>query len=75
MSSRLTPLKPLKVIKILHQLGFQKIRQHGSHAYYRHPDGRATVVPIHKGEDIGKGLMKKILQDVEVAWEDFIRYK
>ena len=56
-------------------MGFQQIRQEGSHVYFRHPDGRATVVPVHKGEDIGKGLIKKILQDIEISWEHFIEYK
>ena len=69
--SRLIPLKPIEVIRILERLGFSRIRQRGSHIYMRHPDGRATVVPFHKGEDIGKGLLKKILQDTELAWEEF----
>ena len=34
--SRLTPLKPIQVIRILRALGFEKIRREGSHAYYRH---------------------------------------
>ena len=75
MSPRLTPLKTLKVIQILHKLGFEKIKQHGSHIYFRHPDGRSTAVPMHRGEDIGKGLIKQILQDIETSWENFIQYK
>ncbi|MBI4208820.1 MAG: type II toxin-antitoxin system HicA family toxin [Deltaproteobacteria bacterium] len=71
--SRLIPLKPTQIIRILHRLGFQKIRQEGSHIYLSHLDGRAAVVPMHKGEDIGKGLIKKILQDVEMTWDEFIK--
>jgi predicted RNA binding protein YcfA (HicA-like mRNA interferase family) len=73
--SRLTPLKPTEVIRILSHLGFEKIRQKGSHIYFRHPDGRATVVPFHKGEDIGKGLLNAILKDIELSWEEFISAK
>lgn len=73
--SRLTPLKAIQVIRILSKLGFERIRQRGSHIYFRHPDGRATVVPFHKGEDISRGLMRKILQDIEIPWEDFEQYK
>jgi len=29
--------------------GFLNIRIKGSHHFLRHPDGRATVVPIHAG--------------------------
>jgi predicted RNA binding protein YcfA (HicA-like mRNA interferase family) len=71
--TRLRPLKPTIIIRTLHKLGFEPIRQRGSHIYFRHPDGRATVVPFHKGEDISKGLLKKILQDIELSWEEFLR--
>jgi len=72
---RLTPLNPSVVVKILQRLGFQKIRQKGSHIFFLHRDGRATVVPFHKGEDIPKGLLKKILQDIDTEWENFIKCK
>ena len=73
--SRLTPLKPVVVIRILKHLAFEPIRQRGSHIFFRHSDGRTTVVPFHKGEDISKGLLRKILQDIETDWETFISYK
>jgi len=55
-----------KLIAALKQLGFQVIRTKGSHRYLQHPDGRATVVPVHAGEDIGRGLLSKILRDTEL---------
>lgn len=73
--SRLAPIKPLKLIKILISLGFLNIRQKGSHMFFRHPDGRSTVVPFHKGEDIGKGLLRKILQDIELTLDEFEKYR
>ena len=73
--SRLRPLKPAEVIRILNRHGFERIRQKGSHIYLRHPDGRSTVVPYHKGEDIGRGLLNAILKDTELSWEDFIAAK
>ncbi|MCX5706067.1 MAG: type II toxin-antitoxin system HicA family toxin [Candidatus Omnitrophica bacterium] len=72
---RLHPLKPAEVIHILERLGFERIRQKGSHIYMRHPDGRSTVVPFHKGEDIGRGLLRTILREIELSWEDFISAK
>ncbi len=50
--TRLRPLPSRKVIKILEERGFQRIRQKGSHLFLRHPDGRTTLVPIHK-KDVG----------------------
>ncbi len=73
--SKLTPLKPVEVIRILKVFGFERIRQKGSHIYFRHPDGSATVVPFHKGEDLGKGLISEILKDIELTWEEFISYR
>lgn len=73
--SRIIPLKPTEIIRILGRLGFERIRQKGSHIYFRHPDGRSTVVPFHKGEDIGKGLLNAILKDIELSWEEFIANK
>lgn len=61
--------------RILRHLGFELMRQKGSHAYYRHPDGRATVLPVHRGEDIGRGLIRAILRDIEIAPEDFERLR
>ena len=61
------------MVRLLRHLGFQFVRQKGSHAYYRHADGRATVVPVHKGEDLGRGLIRTILRDIEVSPEDYAR--
>lgn len=70
--SKLPVLKPVELVRVIERLGFQRIRQKGSHLYLRHPDGRATVVPIHKGEDIPPGLLRSILQDIELSREQFL---
>jgi predicted RNA binding protein YcfA (HicA-like mRNA interferase family) len=36
----------------------------------RHPDGRATVVPVHAGETIGPGLLNQILNDTELSRDE-----
>jgi predicted RNA binding protein YcfA (HicA-like mRNA interferase family) len=33
---------------------------------------RTATVPDHPGEDLGPGLLRKILNDIEVTREDFI---
>ena len=70
---RLTPLSANKVIKILEKIGFQKVRQKGDHVFLKHPDGRTTVVPVHKGEEIGRGLLRKIIRDAKLTREDFLK--
>ncbi len=68
----LRPLPPRRVLKALKALGFEVIRRKGSHALLRHPDGRRTVVPVHAGEEIGRGLLRKMIRDAEVSVEEFL---
>ena len=63
-----------QIIAALTKAGFEDIRTKGSHHFLRHPDGRATVVPIHSGESIGPGLMAKILRDAELTTEQFVAF-
>jgi len=60
-------LRGAEVIKALQRLGFDLIRIKGSHHFLRHPDGRCTVVPVHRGETIGRGLFAQILRDCEIT--------
>jgi predicted RNA binding protein YcfA (HicA-like mRNA interferase family) len=60
----------LQLIKALKKLGFEEIRSKGSHRFLRQPDGRCTVVPVHKGESIGRGLLANILRDCEISREE-----
>lgn len=69
----LRPVPARKVIKLLNKIGFQTIRQRGSHVILKHPDERVTVVPIHPGEDIGRGLLSKILKDTRMTREQFLK--
>jgi len=42
---------------------------------YKHPDGRRTTIPCHAGEEIGPGLLLKIIkQDLRINREDFLKY-
>lgn len=63
-----------QVIKALKKGGFVVLRVKGSHHFVVHPDGRRTVVPVHRGEEIGPGLMLKILRDCEVEREQFLEW-
>jgi predicted RNA binding protein YcfA (HicA-like mRNA interferase family) len=47
--------------------GFLILRERGSHHFFRHPDGRTTIVPVHSGELLGPGLLAKALPDVEIT--------
>ena len=57
--------------KILIRLGFEPVRQKGSHVFYRHPDGRTTTVPNHPGRDLARPLIREILREIELTPEQF----
>lgn len=70
--TKLPSLTGEQVVKALGKAGFQLLRQRGSHVYMKHIDGRSTVVPLHKGESVGKGLLRKIIQDTELSRDEFM---
>ncbi len=56
-----------QIVRALQKAGFFVTRVKGSHHFMRHhPDGRGTVVPVHRGETIGPGLLSRILKDTEL---------
>ncbi len=61
------------LIKTLEKFGFSVIRSKGSHHFLKHKDGRCTTIPVHSNEDIGIGLLSKILNDCEMKKEDIFQ--
>jgi predicted RNA binding protein YcfA (HicA-like mRNA interferase family) len=70
---KLPLLSSQELIKILKRLGFAELRQRGSHKYLKHPDGRTTVVPVHSGRDIDRKLLKRILNEIDMSNEEFMK--
>ncbi len=56
---------------LLLRLGFQPVRQKGSHVFYRHPDGRTTTLPNHPGRDLARPLIREVLREIELAPEKY----
>jgi predicted RNA binding protein YcfA (HicA-like mRNA interferase family) len=72
--AKLPHLTANELSKILKKIGFEFIRQDGNHMFFRHFDGRTTVIPNHPGEDIGPGLLNKIIKkDLQISREEFER--
>ena len=57
--------------KLLIYLGFNAVRQRGSHIFYRHSDGRVTTVPNPPGRDIARPLIRKILREINLSPEQY----
>ena len=65
---KLPVVTPKQIISVLERLGFQhRPLKATSHRRYVHPDGRRTTVPVHPGRDIGRGLLRKILKDIDIS--------
>lgn len=67
-------LKPREVIAGLVALGFRAVRQRGSHVRFRHPDGRVTTVPDHRGRDISPMILRCIARDIGMSVRQFLDY-
>ena len=67
--TKLPGLTGKELLSALKTAGFDVIRVKGSHHFVRHPDGRATVVPVHAGETIRPGLLVRILRDCDISRE------
>ena len=67
MEYKLPVLRLQELIAILLKLGFKQTRKSkGGHFRFCHADGRRTTVPFHKGKTIGRGLLRKILRDIDL---------
>jgi len=69
--NKIKPLPAKKVIRALEKIGFKQIRQKGAHLFMRHPDGRTTLITVHPGEDIGKGMIRKIISDAKLTRDEW----
>ncbi len=72
---KLPLLSGKELVRVLKKLGFEAIRQRGSHVFLKHPDGRITVVPVHANQDIGRGLLRRILNDVDITPEELLKHR
>jgi len=72
---KLSPISARELIIILEKQGFQNIHQKGSHVRLVHSDGRKTTVPVHTGENVGIGLLRKILRDANISRSEFEKLK
>ncbi len=73
--AKLPRLTGKELAKVVERLGFIYSHTTGSHMIYKHPDGRRTTIPHHSGEEIGPGLLNKIIkQDLQIDREEFMKY-
>ena len=70
--TRIPALRANEVIRALQRLGFESIRQRGSHVRLRHSDGRLVSVPDHGSTELRRQFILEILKQADVAVADFL---
>jgi predicted RNA binding protein YcfA (HicA-like mRNA interferase family) len=67
---RLPVLSGSDVVKALERLGFERVRQRGSHVVLRRGSS-GTVVPMH--DELKRGTLAGILRQAEVGADAFLK--
>ncbi len=73
MSRRLPRLSGREVIRALERMGFEQIRQRGSHVTLRKQTSEGAVgcvVPLHR--ELAEGALRGILKQAGVTPDDFL---
>jgi len=73
--AKLRRLSGNDVIKVLEQMGFERVRQRGSHVIMKKQilgETQGCVVPLH-GE-VAIGTLKGILRQTKISLEEFMKY-
>ena len=71
---KLPRLTGKELARVAIKLGFVFNHQTGSHMIFKHPDGRKTTIPHHSGEEIGPGLLTKIIKyDLRISREEVLK--
>ena len=72
--TKLPRLTGRELAKIVEKFGFVYSHTTGSHMIFKHLDGRTTTIPHHSGEEIGPGLLNKIIKkDLKISREEFLK--
>jgi len=59
------------LLKAFQRLGFELVRQRGSHAFLRHPDGRRLTIPVYDAVPIN--LLNWILAEAKVTRQELLK--
>lgn len=66
---KLPRISGVEALRVLRRLGFDKVRQNGSHVIVRRGD-KGCVVPLHN--ELKVGTLASILRQAEISADEFI---
>lgn len=68
--SKLFIIDSKQMAKIAESLGYKFHRQKGSHKIYKKSNGKVVTIPFHN-EDLGRGIIRKIINDLEITPQQY----
>ena len=71
--TKLPSLKAREVVNGLQTMGFEKVRQKGSHAIFHHQDCRRAPISIHPAKTISPYFLSDILKQLEIDEDKFLQ--
>ena len=69
MSRILPRLTAKEIIIVLVKIGFNLVRQSGSHKIYKNFKGLRVTIPFHSGKILHLKVLKSILRDADLTIE------
>jgi len=69
---KLPNIKGKMLLKILQRVGYKIDHIQGSHHILRRFDGKKTTVPVHNNNEVPKGTLLGILNDLDISKEEFV---
>jgi predicted RNA binding protein YcfA (HicA-like mRNA interferase family) len=75
MNPKIPRITGKQVEKAILRAGWYLHHSRGSHFYYRHPEhpGKQITIPIHVGEIIPQKTLKSILEQADLASDEFMK--
>lgn len=70
--TRIPALRAREIIRAMERLGFESIRQRGSHIRLIHPDGRRATVPNHGATEFRREFILDLLKQAQINVSDFL---
>jgi len=71
--SKLPRISGKELCEIVGKLGFVHTHTTGSHHMYKHSNGRKITIPVHANEELGPGLLLRIIKvDLKLTREEFL---
>jgi predicted RNA binding protein YcfA (HicA-like mRNA interferase family) len=70
---KLPIVKAKDIVRIAEKIGFFFSRQKGSHAVYRHSDGRRITVAKHSRQEIAPSILLQTIKDLDLTKAEFVK--